>query len=86
MAIKRHFKKRRDQIAAQIAACCRQRRKELGWTQQVAALMAGIGWKSVNRIEKPTGENLASLDVLVRYADALGLSLADIFADEDRAA
>jgi len=83
MTIRKRFRKRRAELSAQIADRCRQRRKELGYTQQVAALMAGVGSKSVQRIEDRSGDTLPSLDALGRYADALGISLTELFADDD---
>jgi DNA-binding XRE family transcriptional regulator len=83
MTVKWKYRHRRHEVAKQIADRCRKRREELGYSRPVAAMMAQIGSRTATRIESPSGNTLPALDALIRYCDALGLSLADIFAEED---
>jgi transcriptional regulator with XRE-family HTH domain len=80
---KLRYKKRREQLARQIAARTKARRKELGYTQQIAALLSGVGWSSVVRIEAGTGDVMPTVDVLAKYADALDMPLAVLFAEDE---
>lgn len=57
----------------------RQARERAGLSLPEAARLAGIEPEAVARIEKPSGIPRALVDA-VRLADALGLSLDDLFA------
>ena len=57
----------------------RRRRQELGLSQERLAEIAGVHRNFVGHIER--GEQNVSIDSLVRFAVALKVKLADLFAD-----
>ena len=63
---------RRQEIGDHIRAA----RLRAGLTQERVALRAGIERHNLNRIEQ--GHVAARLDTLLRIADAIGVSLADL--------
>jgi putative transcriptional regulator len=63
------------------AAVVRARRKSLGLSQEKLAEKAGCDRQSINRIENAAYS--PSLDRIFKLADALELSLLDLFRDFD---
>ncbi len=59
----------------------RTRRKALGLSQERLAERAGCDRQSINRVENAAYS--PSLDRVFRLADALGVSLSDLFTDLD---
>ena len=57
------------------------RRKELGWSQRDLAKKADISFEYVNKIE--TGHQFPSLPMLERLADALDMTVEDVFFGAD---
>jgi transcriptional regulator with XRE-family HTH domain len=57
----------------------RERRAELGLSQEDLAELCGFDRKSISRVE--TGAFSPSLDRVWRLADSLDLSISDLFAD-----
>ncbi len=60
----------------------RAKRKSLGLSQEKLAEKAGCDRQSINRVENAAYS--PSLDRVFKLADALGLSLSDLFEEFDR--
>jgi putative transcriptional regulator len=60
----------------------RAKRKSLGLSQEKLAEKAGCDRQSINRVENAAYS--PSLDRVFKLADALGLSLSDLFDEFDR--
>jgi putative transcriptional regulator len=60
----------------------RAKRKALGLSQEKLAEKAGCDRQSINRVENAAYS--PSLDRVFKLADALGLSLSDLFEEFDR--
>jgi len=60
----------------------RAKRKSLGLSQEKLAEKAGCDRQSINRVENAAYS--PSLDRVFKLADALGLSLSDLFVEFDR--
>jgi len=76
--------KRRRRIPKQRRAfgdAIRQRRTELGLSQEGLAEGVGCHRNYMGRIER--GEQNITLDMMVRVAEALGCSIAELMADAD---
>lgn len=63
-------------------AVVRAKRKSLGLSQEKLAERAGCDRQSINRVENAAYS--PSLDRVFKLADALGLSLSDLFDEFDR--
>lgn len=63
-------------------AVVRAKRKSLGLSQEKLAEKAGCDRQSINRVENAAYS--PSLDRVFKLADALGLSLSDLFEEFDR--
>ena len=61
----------------------RAKRKSLGLSQEKLAERAGCDRQSINRVENAAYS--PSLDRVFKLADALGMSLSDLFDEFDRA-
>lgn len=72
--------KNRNTSARIIEELKRQRRMK-GMTQQEVAEAAGIMRPNISRLE--AGRNVPSLDVLIRYAEALGMCLKVELKEKD---
>ncbi|MBR1807899.1 MAG: helix-turn-helix transcriptional regulator [Paludibacteraceae bacterium] len=57
----------------QIGETIKQRRRQLGITQQTLAMLAGVGINTIVSIER--GSNSASLATLMKLTDCLGLEI-----------
>ena len=64
-------------------AVVRAKRKSLGLSQEKLAEKAGCDRQSINRVENAAYS--PSLDRVFKLADALGMSLSDLFEEFDRA-
>ena len=64
-------------------AVVRAKRKSLGLSQEKLAEKAGCDRQSINRVENAAYS--PSLDRVFKLADALGMSLSDLFDEFDRA-
>jgi putative transcriptional regulator len=60
----------------------RAKRKSLGLSQEKLAERAGCDRQSINRVENAAYS--PSLDRVFKLADALGMSLSDLFGEFDR--
>jgi len=66
----------------EIGARIKQRREELGWSQDELALRCGYaGRSSINKIEK--GANAMSMDIVQRIAAALDVKVSWLFGFEE---
>jgi transcriptional regulator with XRE-family HTH domain len=63
-------------------AVVRAKRKSLGLSQEKLAERAGCDRQSINRVENAAYS--PSLDRVFKLADALGMSLSDLFDEFDR--
>ena len=63
-------------------AVVRAKRKSLGLSQEKLAEKAGCDRQSINRVENAAYS--PSLDRVFKLADALGMSLSDLFEEFDR--
>src|SRR5215207_11146720 len=63
-------------------AVVRAKRKSLGLSQEKLAEKAGCDRQSINRVENAAYS--PSLDRVFKLADALGMSLSDLFDEFDR--
>ena len=63
-------------------ALVRAKRKSLGMSQEKLAEKAGCDRQSINRVENAAYS--PSLDRVFKLADALGMSLSDLFDEFDR--
>ncbi|MGW4250354.1 helix-turn-helix domain-containing protein [Streptomyces californicus] len=68
---------RRLQIADQIRAA----RIRARYTQEAAAIRAGLSLDSYNRIEQ--GHSAPRVDTLIRIADAIGVRLSQFVREDD---
>lgn len=64
----------------QIGKRLRDFRQRKGFTQKTLAKMAGVDYTYIGKIER--GEQFPSLNVLIRFAECLSLSLDCFFMDE----
>jgi HTH-type transcriptional regulator / antitoxin HipB len=64
---------RPDQIAQELATRVRTERRSQGLDQQQLALVAGVGVRSIHRIEN--AEETVRLDIVTKVLSALGLRL-----------
>ena len=76
--------KRKIEIMAQLVEAIIARRKELGLTQEEAALRAGIRQSAIARLEG--GSAIPRLDTLVKIAISLGLDIRFIKTSVDEQA
>ena len=67
-------------IKEQIGKRLRDLRQRKGLTQKGMAKMAGVDYTYIGKIER--GEQLPSLNVLIRFAECLSLPLDRFFMDE----
>lgn len=67
-----------EEVRASFGRQVRTRREALGWSQERLAERAGLHWTYVGGIER--GERNPALDNINRLAQALGVSLAALFA------
>lgn len=67
-------------IKEQIGKRLRDFRQRKGFTQKTLAKMGGVDYTYIGKIER--GEQLPSLNVLIRFAECLSLSLDRFFMDE----
>jgi len=70
----------REMIKKQIGKRLRDLRQRKGLTQKGMAKMAGVDYTYIGKIER--GEQLPSLNVLIRFAECLSLPLDRFFMDE----
>ena len=76
------IEQKRKQITDEIVTSLIAERKRLGLTQQDIADISGMKAPNVTRIE--SRKYSPSLDVLMRYADALGKSIKMDLVDEEK--
>lgn len=67
-----------EEVRASFGRRVRTLRETLGWSQERLAERAGLHWTYVGGIER--GERNPALDNINRLAQALGVSLAALFA------
>ncbi|MBP7602045.1 MAG: helix-turn-helix transcriptional regulator [Thermoflexales bacterium] len=77
MAVK---KKDSARLAKRLGGNLSERRKQLGWTQEMLAERVGVDAETISRIER--GAHLPSLPTLNRLAVALQCSAGDLFSTE----
>ena len=70
----------KEMIKEQIGKRLRDLRQRKGLTQKGMAKMAGVDYTYIGKIER--GEQLPSLNVLIRFAGCLSLPLDRFFMDE----
>ena len=70
---------RRPRHRREFGLAVRRRRDRPGWSQERLAEAADVHRNFVGLIER--GEQNLSIDSMVRFAGAMGCSLAEIFAD-----
>ncbi|HLA48614.1 MAG: hypothetical protein A2W77_08545 [Nitrospinae bacterium RIFCSPLOWO2_12_39_16] len=70
----------KEMIKKQIGKRLRDLRQRKGLTQKGMAKMAGVDYTYIGKIER--GEQLPSLNVLIRFAECLSLPLDRFFMDE----
>jgi len=70
-----------DELLTTIGSRLRGTRESLGLSQEAAAARAEINTSYLSQIER--GRKAPSLDVLLRIAGAVNLSLAEVFADQE---
>ena len=61
----------------QFAKRLKELRIESGFTQNALAFEAGVGIRTIRRLEK--GEQVASLDIIISLCKAFKLTLSDFF-------
>ncbi|MET3139467.1 transcriptional regulator with XRE-family HTH domain [Undibacterium sp. GrIS 1.2] len=66
----------KDNKLVRLGAAIRAKRKEIGFSQEELALASGVERGNMGKIER--GENNLSILNLIRIADALGSTSADI--------
>jgi transcriptional regulator with XRE-family HTH domain len=71
-------------VAEAISARVRQLRENAGWTLEQLADRSGVSRAMISRIERAEASPTAAL--LARLSEALGLSLSDFFADDEKPA
>ena len=77
MAVK---KKDSARLAKRLGGNLSERRKQLGWTQELLAERVGVDAETISRIER--GAHLPSLPTLDRLAVALRCSAGDLLSNE----
>ena len=77
MAVK---KKDSARLAKRLGGNLSERRKQLGWTQEMLAERVGVDAETISRIER--GAHLPSLPTLDRLAVALRCSAGDLLSNE----
>ena len=77
MAVK---KKDSARLAKRLGGNLSERRKQLGWTQEMLAERVGVDAETISRIER--GAHLPSLPTLDRLAVALRYSVGDLLSNE----
>ena len=77
MAVK---KKDSARLAKRLGGNLSERRKQLGWTQEMVAERVGVDAETISRIER--GAHLPSLPTLDRLAVALRCSAGDLLSNE----
>ena len=77
MAVK---KKDSARLAKRLGGNLSERRKQLGWTQEMLAERVGVDAETISRIER--GAHLPSLPTLDRLAVALQCSAGDLLSTE----
>jgi transcriptional regulator with XRE-family HTH domain len=70
-----------DQLAARVARSVRAHREARGWSLATLAGRAGLSKTIIARIEAGAGN--PSLETLLRLADALGVTLGTLIAEEE---
>jgi transcriptional regulator with XRE-family HTH domain len=71
-----------DQLLQHLATNIKARRKELGITQEILALDAGIDRTYISQIER--GISNPSLLVLVKVAEILDVEVVELLVEADR--
>ena len=69
--------KTQPQICVSLGRRLRTLRQEKGFTQEKLALLAGMNWRYYAEVER--GQRNISVASLQRIADALGVTIEDIF-------
>jgi transcriptional regulator with XRE-family HTH domain len=77
MAVK---KKDSARLAKRLGGNLSERRKQIGWTQEMVAERVGVDAETISRIER--GAHLPSLPTLERLAVALQCSAGDLLSTE----
>ena len=77
MAVKKDDSSR---LAKRLGGNLAERRKQLGWTQEMLAERVGVDAETISRIER--GAHLPSLPTLDRLAVALRCSAGDLLSQE----
>lgn len=72
----------KDPIGEIFGATVRQLRENLGWTQEQLAEVAEMSATYIGFIER--GENVPTLTIILKLADALGVTPAQLIADVSR--
>ena len=67
-------------LAKRLGGNLSERRKQLGWTQEMVAERVGVDAETISRIER--GAHLPSLPTLDRLAVALRCSAGDLLSNE----
>ena len=70
-----------DELLTTIGSRLRSAREALGLSQEEVGARAGLNTSYLSQIER--GRKAPSLDVFVRLATAVNLSLAELFADQE---
>jgi transcriptional regulator with XRE-family HTH domain len=78
--VPRKFSK--DPIGEIFGATVRRLRENLGWTQEQLAEVAEMSATYIGFIER--GENVPTLTIILKLADALGVTPAHLIADVSR--
>jgi transcriptional regulator with XRE-family HTH domain len=78
--VPRKFSK--DPIGEIFGATVRRLRENLGWTQEQLAEVAEMSATYIGFIER--GENVPTLTIILKLADALGVTPAQLIADVSR--
>ena len=73
-----------DELLTTIGSRLRSARVALGLSQEEVAARAGLNTSYLSQIER--GRKAPSLDVFVRLATAVNLTLAELFADREDSA
>lgn len=72
----------KDPIGEIFGATVRRLRENLGWTQEQLAEVAEMSATYIGFIER--GENVPTLTIILKLADALGVTPAQLIADVSR--
>lgn len=70
-----------DELFTTIGTRLRDARESLGLSQEAVAARAGLNTSYLSQIER--GKKAPSMDVFVRLATAVNLTLAELFADQE---